>query len=232
MVLSMLPQVKFRAARMYHSINRAVDISELTSAGVLGLMEAVDRFDPAKGVRFQTFADLRVEGAMKDCLRKLDWATRGTRKKKKLFEQAVLKLRESLERDPTNEEVAGELGMDMEQLGRLSQEITHFSLGVVASEEEDPDGQGRLRYPLQDTRQDTPYLEVEKRELLDLLAESIRTLSEREAVVLSFYYRDELNMKEIGLVLGVTESRVSQIHNQAIMRLRSRLNSRLGPGRK
>lgn len=224
LILEMLPQVKFRAIRIYNSINRAVELSELISAGTLGLLDAVDRFDESRGVKFQTYADLRIDGAIKDSLRKLDWASRSQRQKRKLYEGAFNTLQERFRRPPTEEEMASELGMDAEQWKKFSSEVLFVQIGTFSEVDEEGE-EGEIRFVPEDDEESNPYFLFERKELLEILASEIRDLSEKEGLVLSLYYTDELNMKEIGVVLGVTESRVSQLHNQAILRLKSRLRS-------
>lgn len=225
LILEMLPKVRFHALRTFHHINRCIELAELTSAGVQGLLEAVDRFDETKGVKFQTFADLRIQGAIKDALRKQDWASRGQRQKKKLYETTFQTLQQRLGRAPEEDEMAAELGLDMEQWRRFASEVQVIHLGTFSELQGEDDDRAEIRLVAAPDSHADPHRAFERQQLLTLLTDEISRLPEKEVLVLSLYYREELTMKEIGLVLGVTESRVSQIHNRAVLRLRSRLTS-------
>lgn len=237
LVLEMLPQVKYRAIQIYNQINRTVELPELISAGLLGLMDAVDRFDENRGVKFQTYADLRIEGAIKDALRKMDWASRSHRQKKKLYESTYIMLRDRLGRSPTDEDMARELNMEPEQWRRFLSDIMVVHVGTFTEIQSDDGESSEIRYIPDDSETNDPHYLFEKKELVALLADEIQALNKKEALVLSLYYYEELNMKEIGLILGVTESRISQIHNQAVMHLKYRMravgrkNRPAGPGR-
>ncbi len=232
LILDMLPQVKYRAIRIYNHINRCVELQELISAGVVGLIDAVDRFDRNKGVKFRTYADLRIQGSIKDALRKMDWASRGHRQMKKRYEAAFNRLYTTLGRNPDDAELAAELGLRPDQMKRYLADIQVVHLGTFSELQGEEDEGGEFVFTPEADESEKPDLIFEKTELKKVLAAEIRRLSEKEALVLSLYYFDEMTMKEIGLILDVTESRISQIHNQAILRLKSRLLSSGKPARR
>jgi len=225
LVVDHLPLVKFLAQRMAAKLPPSVEVNDLISAGVIGLMDAVEKFQPERGVKFKTYAEQRVRGAMIDSLRSLDWAPRSLRKKERAVESAYSRLEQSLGRAVTDEEVASELGLDMDEFYKWLNDLNGVSLGAITSlgsEDSDTEGTDLLEY-VPDSPEQNPYFIFEKCELRDSLATSIENLPEKERLVISLYYYEELTMREIGDVLGVNESRVSQLHTKAIMRLRGRL---------
>ena len=225
LVVDHLPLVKFLAQRMAAKLPPSVEVNDLISAGVIGLMDAVEKFQPERGVKFKTYAEQRVRGAMIDSLRSLDWAPRSLRKKERAVESAYYRLEQSLGRAVSDEEVAKELGLEMEEFYRWLNDLNGVSLGAVTSignEESDGETTDLLEY-IPDAPEQNPYFMFEKSELRDSLTTSIENLPEKERLVISLYYYEELTMREIGDVLGVNESRVSQLHTKAIMRMRGRL---------
>ncbi|MCE2763687.1 MAG: FliA/WhiG family RNA polymerase sigma factor [Ilumatobacteraceae bacterium] len=214
------PLVKFVAGRVAAGLPAGVDTGELVGTGVFGLMDAVDRFDPSLGWKFETFAVPRIKGAILDGLRAQDWVPRSIRNKGRQIEQAVAKLGNELKRAPTDEEIAVELGISDEELAKWLSSLSVANVGpldhVVSGGEAEP-------RQLPASRDDGPDAVVEDRELRQIMRAEIRNLPERERTVVALYYDEGMTLAEIGDVLGVTESRVSQIHSKAVIMLRARL---------
>ncbi len=219
-----LPQVKFIAERMAAKLPPSVDRDDLIGAGVLGLLDAVDKFDPARGVQFKTYAEMRVRGAMLDSLRSLDWAPRSMRHRAREIEAAYHRIEQERGRSAEEDEVAAALGLSVAEFHTLLGELRGLTLLGLEGDDEDDE------YPVPQIPDDPergPLALYERTESRDRLIGAIDRLPERERQVIALYYLEELTMKEIGSVLGVTESRVSQLHTQAILRLRSALKYKL-----
>lgn len=216
-----LPMVKYLALRVASRLPQgAFDLEDLIHAGVIGLIEAAKRFDASKGTKFENFAKFRVKGAILDELRKADLLPRSLRKRVKELEEAYLKLEQALGRTPEEEELARDLGMELEEFLEELKEASGFKL--LSLEELLEDGLGSRELLLLDGSKD-PVEALGLLELRDKVAEALTELPEKHRLVLSLYYYEELTMKEIALVLGVTEGRVSQIHAEAILALRAKL---------
>ena len=225
LILEHLPQIKYIAHRISTKLPSHVELNDLVSAGVLGLLDAVEKFDPSRGVKFKTYAELRVKGAILDSLRNLDWAPRSLRKRSKDLEKTYKELEQRLGRPATDKEVSDELGITLDEFYELIDQIKGLNLGSfhdLAPQEDDRNGEPLVKY-IPDAPQTDPFFVFQKSELRDLLAGAIDTLPKKERLVVSLYYFDELTMKEIGKVLGVNESRVSQLHTKAMLRLRTKL---------
>jgi RNA polymerase sigma factor for flagellar operon FliA len=218
---SHLPLVKFTADRLAAKLPPMVDRDDLMGAGMLGLLDAVDKFDPSRGVLFKTYAEMRVRGAMLDSLRTLDWAPRSMRRQGRAVDAAYVELEQTLNRPAREEEVAAKLGMPLADFRRLVNDIS--GLTITALEQADEESVSPTMRVAVDPAQ-TPLARYERAELRESLARAIDHLPKRDREVVALYYLEELSMKEIGSVLGVTESRVSQIHSQAVLRLRSALS--------
>lgn len=210
----------------YHLLARlpsSVDVDDLIQAGMMGLIEAYKRFESTKGASFETYAGIRIRGAMMDEVRKSDWAPRSVRRNSRAVTTAIREVEAESGREATDIEVAAHMGISIDEY----HEILHSSMStqLFSYEEmlESEHGSHELDIKVEG-ESGQPDLMVEEAGFQVQLAKEIETLPEREKLVLSLYYNDELNLKEIGAVLGVSESRVSQIHSQAAMRLRSRLN--------
>ena len=216
-----LSQVKFIAERLAAKLPPSVDIDDLMGAGMLGLLDAVEKFDPAKGVLFKTYAEMRVRGAMLDSLRDLDWAPRSMRRRAREVEAAYAEAERS-RGTASDSDVAGILGISVKEFHTLLGEIRGLTITGFNSSKEDENGPAEL-VPA-DAGQ-TPMALYERADIQTRLAGAVERLPTRERQVVSLYYVEELTMKEIGAVLGVTESRVSQIHTQAVIRLRAWLAS-------
>jgi RNA polymerase sigma factor FliA len=216
-----LPQVRFIAERLAAKLPPSVDREDLYGAGVLGLLDAVDKFDPARGVMFKTYAEMRVRGAMLDSLRVLDWAPRSMRRRAREVESVYARLEQEKGRPAGEEEVAAELGVSIREFHALLADLRGLTItGFDSDDGEEPGLAARHHY--KDVSR-TPLSVFEQSETREQLAVAVEGLPERERQVVSLYYVEELTMKEIGSVLGVTESRVSQIHTQAVLRLRAAL---------
>ena len=226
-----LPLIKHIAHRVAVRLPPNVEIRDLVNAGVIGLLDAVEKFEPERGVKFKTYAELRIRGAMLDSLRELDWAPRSLRKKSKDLEKIYKRLEQRLGRSATDEEVCEELGGDMEKFHSLVDQLHGMTVGSfedIGDSREDGSSESFINYYPDDGDND-PYAKFERDELAKMLAEIIDMLPERERLVLSLYYYEEFTMKEIGALLGVNESRVSQIRTKAILRLRSKMK-KVSPG--
>jgi len=224
LILLYAPLVKFVAGRVASGLPHSVDAADLVSYGIFGLIDAIEKFDPARGFKFETYAIARIKGSIMDELRALDWAPRSVRSKARSVERAYQKLEANLHRTPTDAELARELRLSVEQLqGVLGQ----ISLVGMAALDETVGGSERGDLvtvgDLVPDRSALPGSALELEESRRLLAATINDLPEREKVVLTLYYYESLTLAEIGGVLGVTESRVCQIHTKAVLHLRSRL---------
>jgi RNA polymerase sigma factor FliA len=213
-----LPQVKFLAERLAAKLPPTVDRDDLIGAGVMGLLDAADKFDPARGVQFKTYAELRVRGAMLDSLRSLEWVPRSLRQRARALETAYRKLEQECGRPAEEEEVAAALGLSLTELHALLKELPALTLlGLEGSEWH------YLTQQIPDDPLRNPQALYEAAEGRHRLIQAIDRLPERERQVVALYYLEELTMKEVGAVLGITESRVSQLHTQAVLRLRGAL---------
>jgi len=231
-ILDHLPQIRYIAQRMAMRLPPEVQLEDLISSGVIGLLDAYEKFDPGKGVSFKTYASVRIRGAILDNLRGLDWAPRDLRSRSREVEQVYSSLEQRFGRPARDEEVASEMGMDLTEFQSLLDQLNGLTIGHFRSGDEESDGVDAdnlpIRYsPISPT--DSPYESLSKVEMRDLLARVIEHLPEREQLILSLYYKEELTMKEIGQILGVNESRVSQLHTRAVLRMRAKLQAMLKP---
>jgi RNA polymerase sigma factor for flagellar operon FliA len=222
------PLVKYVAGRVAVGLPQHVDSSDLVSYGIIGLIDAIDRFDMDRSVKFETYAIPRIRGAIIDELRAIDWVPRSVRAKARAVEQAFSSLEASLLRTPTDAEVAAEMGISEHDLQEILRQVSF--VGVAALDEVFVGGGDRGdRTTLGDTIADGtagPVALFEDKEAKELLGQAIAKLGERERTVLSLYYYENLTLAEIGEVLGVTESRICQIHTKAVLQLRARLSDR------
>jgi len=231
LVVAYSPLVKFIAGRMASGLPSHVEEADLISYGLIGLIGAIERFDLEREIKFETFAVARVKGAIIDELRSLDWVPRSVRARARDVEKAHAKLEGELQRAPTDEEMAAKLEISVEEFQESLLSIANSS--VLALDDlwtfADPEGGGG-QISVLDTLQDPgaidPEAEAQTSELKDRLADSIESLPERERLVVALYYYENLTLREIGEVLGVTESRVSQLHTKAVLALRGRFAPR------
>jgi RNA polymerase sigma factor for flagellar operon FliA len=221
LITSHLAKVKYIADRIAAKLPSTVERDDLYGAGVVGLIDAVERFDPTRGIAFTTFAELRVRGAIMDDLRSLDWASRATRGRASGVQNAFLTLEKEAGRAVTEAEVAAHLQIPVSDVRETLQDIRRLKLANLEDRDE------HTGMSISDFISDSsisPLDEAENTEFRNMLAEAVDKLPERERKVIALYYLEELTMKEIGEVMGVTESRVSQLRTQAVARLRSKLN--------
>ena len=217
-----LPLIKHIAHRVAIRVPNNVEIRDLINAGVLGLMDAIEKFEPERNVKFKTYAEVRIRGAILDSLRDLDWAPRSLRKKSKDLERMYTDLSQKLGRPATDEEVSEAMGGNIEDFHALVDQLHGLTIGSFENLSDSEDSENYINYYPDDGSND-PYVKFESNEVTRLLAEAIEELPEKERLVLSLYYFEEFTMKEIGALLGVNESRVSQLHTKATLRLRGKL---------
>jgi RNA polymerase sigma factor for flagellar operon FliA len=221
LIVNYSPLVKFVAGRVGAGLPNSVDPGDLVSAGVFGLIDAVERFDPERGVKFETFAVPRIRGAVFDGLRALDWVPRSVRSRAREVEQAFTQLEAQHGRAPTDEELATQLRISPDDFQKWLVSIGSTTVGPL----DRALAAGAEPRPLSGDVPDSPAAVVEDGEVRRLVRQEVRRLPEREKLVMSLYYDEGLTLAEIGTVLGVTESRVSQIHTKAVLHLRARLSA-------
>jgi RNA polymerase sigma factor FliA len=227
LVVRYAPLVKYVIGRMAISLPAAMDSDDVLSAGTVGLLHAIDRFDPEQGVRFETYALQRIRGAIIDTIRSLSPLSRGAGRRARLLDETNAALAQVLGRVPTHDELARELGVDIQELGRMMLESAHVIVSLDGSNsggDDDGDVQS-LRDLLHNPNQASTDELVEENELVERLSVAIDSLPPRDRLVLNLYYHEELTLKEISRVIDVSESRVSQIHTAAVMKLRALLRT-------
>lgn len=228
-IVTYAPLVKYVAGRMSSALPSHVDEADLMSYGLIGLINAVERFDPGRAVKFETYAVARIKGSIIDELRSLDWVPRSVRARAREIERKSAQLEAKLQRAPTDEELSTALGMELDEFQAAISQISNSS--IVALDEMWSLSSGGEPLSLIDTigdsRLSNPEDLMQVSELRETLADAIARLPEREKIVVALYYYDGLTLREIGDVLGVTESRVSQLHTKAILRLKGRLGDQL-----
>jgi RNA polymerase sigma factor FliA len=217
-----LPIVRFIARRIHERLPQHVPIEDLYSAGVVGLLDAFSKFDPSKQVQFRSYAQFRIRGAILDNLRTLDWSPRELRRKGRAIEQAIQILTAQYGRAPNELEIAAQMHIDLAAYQQLLGELKGLEIGTLHSERSEDSGEEELVY-LPNRPEDDPLFRFLHAEMRERLTEAISDLPERERLVMTLYYYEETTMKEIGLILGVVESRISQIHASAVLHLRARL---------
>lgn len=233
LILAYAPLVKFVAGRMSSGLPAHIDEADLISYGLLGLIGAVERFDPRRDIKFETYAVSRIKGSIIDELRSLDWVPRSVRSKAREIERACAVLENELQRAPTDEEICLELGITADEFHATVTQISNTS--IVALDElweiSGSDGDtASLIETLEDPKSRDPSRLLDLSEMKHQLARAIDALPDREKTVIALYYYENLTLREIGEILGVTESRVSQLHTKAVLRLKGRLREEMGPG--
>ena len=223
-----LPLVKYIAGRLAISLPRSVELDDLINAGVVGLIDAYNNFDVGKGVKFETYASLRIRGSILDELRGMDWVPRSTRARSREVERTISKLEGQLGRSPTEAELADELDVTMQEYYQIMDDVS--SAALLSLDEmsfgDDDDKPVSLVDNLRSQDQPSALVNLERLEMRDLLADSLGQISEQERLVVALYYYEELTLKEIGQVLELSESRVSQLHTKAVLGLRAKLRKR------
>jgi RNA polymerase sigma factor for flagellar operon FliA len=230
MVLQYAPLVKYIASRLALRLPAHISLDDLNSSGLIGLIDAIHKFDPSKNISFKTYAEFRVRGSILDELRSLDWIPRSIRKKSTLIEKAYAELQNNMGRPAEPEEVAAALGVELEEFYQLLDETKGVSLVELESVRKtlgSPQEVGEEGFPeiLKDEKIRDPFLAVHFLELQEVLVQAIDSLPDKEKLLISLYYYEELTMKEIGEIMGYTESRISQLHTQAVYRLRGKLRN-------
>ena len=221
------PMIKYVANRIAMRLPPHIEVDDLISVGVLGLMDAISKYDSSRGAKFKTYAEFRVRGAILDELRSMDWVPRSIRQKASQVDKVVVALQSKLSRQPEDEEVAKEMCLSLEQFHNTLNEtksIPIFSLEDLGIAKESGEQQSLLDC-LAGKADADPQTQIRLVELKEIIAKAIDALPEKERLMVSLYYYEELTMKEIGAVLDITESRVSQIHSKAVYRLRTKLKA-------
>lgn len=218
--------VKYIVNRLAVNLPNSVDRNDLTSSGIMGLIKAVETFEPERGFKFETYAGHKIRGAILDELRALDWVPRSVRQKSRDLQRVFAKLENELGRIPYDDEVCEELGITMKEYEDMLSEVTPTT--IISLEETMPDRESdskelRIIDTIEDPGSDNPLKELGFTEVKNILKDAIANLPEKEKLVVALYHYEELTLKEIGVVLDITESRVSQIHSKAILKLRSKL---------
>ncbi|MCT4606748.1 MAG: FliA/WhiG family RNA polymerase sigma factor [Marinisporobacter sp.] len=219
LIVKYIDLVKIIAGRLYANYRNNTEFEDLVSYGIFGLLDAIDKFDPSKNVKFETYAYIRIRGAIIDQLRTLDWIPRSVRQKYKKIEDAYKTIENKLGRSANDQEVAHELNISVAELNSMLGEVHSFS--VISLEEKISNN---ANFTIMDEDISTePQQSLEKEEVKKILLESLNQLAEREKKIVELYYYSELTYKEISAILGVSESRISQLHTKAIMKLRGKL---------
>jgi RNA polymerase sigma factor for flagellar operon FliA len=229
MILDHLPQVRLIASRIHERLPKHVSLDDLVSAGVIGLIAAVDNFDPSRNVKLRTFAEHKIRGYILNSIGKLDGAPRARKKTHKEVQRAIADAGQRLGANPGSEDIASELNLTIEEYFEVLNDLQFVTLGGLETSAEGEEGNGLLRY-LADPREETPARSLERKQLHALIVEALKEMPEVERVVLNMYYMDELNLREIASVMNLHLTRISQIKTQAILGLRTRLTE-LWPGK-
>lgn len=221
-LLEHMPVVRYIARRIHERLPQHLELEDLVGAGMVGLMDAFSKFDATKNIQFRTYAQFRIRGAILDSLRTLDWSPRDLRRKGRAIEEAIRTLSNRLGRAPSESEIAGALDLPLNEYQQLLGELKGLEIGSLHIEHSEDSGEDELAYVPNPPEED-PLFYCLQGEMRARLADAIVKLPERERLVLTLYYHEEMTMKEIGMTLDVVESRVSQIHSSAVLRLRAEL---------
>ncbi|MDH3392771.1 MAG: FliA/WhiG family RNA polymerase sigma factor [Desulfobulbaceae bacterium] len=229
LILTYTPLIKYIAARLATRLPSHVALDDLISCGTIGLIDAIEKFNPEKKVQFKTYAEFRIKGAMLDELRSLDWVPRSVRRKVTNLEKTYSELEKKLGRPATDEETAEALELTLDNFYKLLDEtktVSFMDIDMLRHKNPVPDDRGTIAETFAADGTD-PFAALNIAEIRNVVADAITELPEKEKLTVSLYYFDELTMKEIGEVLGYTESRISQMHSKAMLRLRSKLKNKL-----
>src|SRR5680860_7062 len=226
LILHYSPLVKYVAGRVAVGLPANVEQADLISYGIFGLIDAIEKYELTRGIKFETYAISRIRGAIIDELRAIDWVPRSVRFKAREVEKAYVALENTLKRPPSDAEIAGEMGITLDDLTNIYTQLSTVSLVALdemMSVDSERGDKLSLVETLEDTRATSPLESVESEEMKQILAESINKLPEREKIVITLYYYEGLTLAQIGQVLGVTESRICQMHTKAVLQLRNKL---------
>jgi len=225
-VLEHTPLIRYIVNRIAVRLPSHIDLDDLHNTGVIGLMDAIEKYDPDKNCKFKTYAEFRIKGAILDQLRSLDWVPRSVRQKSRRLERAYGEVEQRLGRSASEEEVADSMGLQLDKFHELLNQVRGISLvnlEEIRGSSPDGDRSGTFADIVEDVHSENPFASLKLQEMKEIIGDTIATLPEKERLVVSLYYYEDLNMKEIGSILGITESRVCQIHTKAVLRLRSKL---------
>lgn len=230
-VVEMLPYVKYLAHRIATGLPPSVDLNDLVNYGIIGLLDACRKYDESKGVKFKTYAETRIRGAILDGMRAADWVPRSVRRKRRDLENAYRLAEQDLGRPATDTEVAARMQVSVTEFRSIVNDVQGVSLGSLEELSSGADdGIERIAVGFtRDPEAHDPQVLVEREEMRGIVAKAVAELPEKERFICSLYYYDELTMKEIGMTLGISESRVSQLHTKAMSRVRTRLEEMVGP---
>ncbi len=228
LIMDYAPLIKFVAQRIASRLPSNIDIDDLISAGVIGLMDAIEKYDPSRDNKFKTYAEFRIRGAILDELRAQDWVPRSVRDKAKRIERVFADLEQKFGRTASDEEVSAELGIPLEEYYDMVSKVKSVTM-LSIDDMVGPSYHDRksLLECLENTNSKNPFVQLKSKGVRQLLMQHIEALPEKQKLVLSLYYYEDLNLKEIGKILEVTESRISQLHTQAVEKLRSKLRDEL-----
>jgi RNA polymerase sigma factor for flagellar operon FliA len=229
-VLEHTPLIRYIVNRIAVRLPSHIDLDDLHNTGVIGLMDAIEKYDPEKNCKFKTYAEFRIKGAILDQLRSLDWVPRSVRQKSRRLERAYGEVEQRLGRSASDDEVADSLGLQIDKFHELLNQVRGISLvnlEEIRGTNSDGDRTGTYADIIEDVNSENPFASLKLAEMKQAIAQTIGSLPEKERLVISLYYYEDLNMKEIGGILGITESRVCQIHTKAVLRLRAKLKSLL-----
>jgi RNA polymerase sigma factor for flagellar operon FliA len=222
LILEHLPQTRIIARQIHERLPESINLDDLISVGTIGLIAAVDRFDPSRNVKLVTYAEYKIRGAILDSLRSLDWAPRGPRRRAKQVEAAISAVEQRLHCTPTEDEIARQLELSLDEYHKWLVDIRGVNLGSLEASAPDDDGRNLLNY-VSDDQESWPLRLLERSEEQRLIAAAVAKMPRAERIVISLYFHEELTLREIAKVVNLGESRVSQLKSQAILRLRSNL---------
>jgi RNA polymerase sigma factor for flagellar operon FliA len=225
-VLEHTPLIRYIVNRIAVRLPSHIDLDDLHNTGVIGLMDAIEKYDPDKNCKFKTYAEFRIKGAILDQLRSLDWVPRSVRQKSRRLERAYGEVEQRLGRSANDDEVADSLGLQLDKFHELLNQVRGISLvnlEEIRGNGGDGDRPGTFADVIEDVNSENPFASLKLSETKNVIGDTIGGLPEKERLVISLYYYEDLNMKEIGNILGITESRVCQIHTKAVLRLRGKL---------
>ncbi len=228
LILHYAPLIRYVAGRLAMRLPPHISIDDLISSGVMGLIDAIEKFDPSKKIKFKTYAEFRIRGAMLDELRSLDWVPRSLRKKASDLEKVYADLEKRLGRPAEDEEVANELGIGLDEFYNLLDEtknVTFLDIEIIKRRLPDSNSEDDIFDLIADEKDQDPFTQLNMSQVKEILKEAIKGLPEKEKLVVSLYYYEELTMREIGEIMGYTESRISQMHTKAMLRLRAKLRA-------